>query len=115
MTGERSLGWLFNRGGRDAAGGGTSVNATSWDAAEGYGVTVAPTMRMVVSLASRDGLEGFDRSRWINLTGASGHAFNDHYADQTKRWLEGRTMPWEFSEAAVRAAAEDTLLLTPQG
>ena len=42
-----------------------------------YDVTAAPSMRMVVSLAD------FDDSRWINLTGVSGHAFDRHYTDQT--------------------------------
>ncbi|CAN5409850.1 penicillin acylase family protein [soil metagenome] len=113
MMGDRGLGWLFNRGGGEAAGGGTSVNATSWDAAEGYDVTVAPSMRMVVSLDGRDGLEGFDASQWINLTGVSGHAFDAHYTDQTERWLDGLTLPWAFTEEAVREAADDTLVLTP--
>ena len=67
-------------------------------------------MRMVVSL---DGGDGLDRSRWINLTGVSGHAFDAHYTDQTERWLDGRTLPWPFSEDAVRDAAQDTLVLRP--
>ena len=113
MMGERAFGWLFNRGGGASAGSGTSVNATSWDAAVGYAVSVAPSMRMVISLGGPEGVEGFDRSRWINLTGVSGHAFDSHYTDQTDRWLEGRTLPWAYSEDAVRTAAEDTLVLTP--
>ena len=43
-------------------------------------------MRMVVSLAD------LDTSRWVNLTGASGHAFDDHYVDQTDLWVDGRTL-----------------------
>ncbi len=74
---------LFNRDGWEAAGGGSAVNATSWDAAEGYEVTSAPSMRMVVSLAD------FDDSRWVSLTGVSGHPFSDHYTDQTDLWAEG--------------------------
>ncbi len=109
--GDRPLGSIFERGGGEAAGGGTSVNATSWDAAQGYDVTVAPAMRMVVSLGAVVG--AFDGSRWIDLTGVSGHAFDAHSTDQTERWLEGRTLPWAFSEDAVRAAAEETLVLTP--
>ncbi|WP_323791032.1 penicillin acylase family protein [Nocardioides sp.] len=111
----RTLGGLFDSGGRSASGGGTAVNSTSWDAASGYDVTVAPAMRMVVSLADPDGIEGLDRSRWVSLTGASGHAFDDHFLDQAERWVEGRTVPWLFSEDAVRAAAEDSLVLTPPG
>src|SRR5439155_20507366 len=63
---------LFNRGGFRVAGGGAAVDAAGWDAAKGYDVDWAPSMRMVVSL------KDFDDSRWVNLTGASGHAFSSH-------------------------------------
>jgi penicillin amidase len=99
--------WLFNRGGYQVGGGSSVVDATQWNAAEGYQVTVAPSMRMVVSLAD------FDRSRWVNLTGESGHAFDSHYVDQTGLWLDGRTLPWAYSKRAVEAAAEDRLTLVP--
>ncbi len=98
---------LFNRGPWDAAGGSSIVNATSWDAAEGYGVTAAPSMRMVVSL------DDLDDSRWINLTGVSGHPFSSHYTDQTDLWARGETLPWAFSREAVEAAGADTLRLVP--
>ena len=101
--------WLFNRGGYQVGGGGSIVNATKWNAAEDFTVTAAPSMRMVVSL------EDFDDSRWINLTGVSGHPFHDHYVDQTELWVQGRTLPWPFSAEAVDAAAEDRLTLVPGG
>ena len=98
---------LFNRSGWEVGGGGAIVNATTWDAREGFEVTAAASMRMVVSLAD------LDDSRWINLTGVSGHAFNDHYTDQTDLWVEGETLPWAFEREAVEAATEDTLTLEP--
>ena len=66
-------------------------------------------MRMVVSM--RD----LDESRWINLTGVSGHPFSDHYTDQTDLWAEGETLPWAFSAGAVEAAGTATLKLVPGG
>ncbi|WP_082503206.1 penicillin acylase family protein [Nocardioides sp. Leaf307] len=99
--------WLVNRGGWKAGGGGSAVDATAWDAAEGYTVTAAPSMRMVVSLAE------LDDSRWINLTGVSGHPFHPHYTDQTDLWARGETLAWAFSPDAVRAAADDTMTLAP--
>ena len=100
--------WLFNRGGYEVGGGGEIVNATKWDAAaDGYEVTAAPSMRMVVSLAD------LEKSRWVNLTGVSGHAFDDHYVDQTELWVEGRTLPWPFARQTVEDAAEETLTLVP--
>jgi len=98
---------LFNRDGFHVGGGGAIVNATSWDAAEGYAVTAAPSMRMVVSL------EDFDDSRWISLTGVSGHSFHDNYTDQTELYVDGQTLAWPFSRDAVRDSREETLTLVP--
>ncbi|QBR92343.1 penicillin acylase family protein [Nocardioides euryhalodurans] len=98
---------LFNRGGWEVGGGGAIVDATSWDAREGYGVTAAPSMRMVVSLGD------LDDSRWVNLTGVSGHPFHEHYTDQTDLFVDGETLPWPSSREAVEAAADDTLTLVP--
>ncbi|MEP6527291.1 MAG: penicillin acylase family protein [Nocardioidaceae bacterium] len=99
--------WLFNRGPYDLAGGTAVVDAIGWDASEGYDVNYVPSMRMVVSLAN------FDDSRWVNLTGASGHAFSSHYSDQTGLWATGQTWPWVFSRDGVDSATDDTLTLHP--
>ena len=99
--------WLFNRGDWKVGGGGALVNATSWDAQDGYVVSAASSMRMVVSLAD------LDDSRWVSLTGVSGHPFSSHYTDQTDLWVAGETLPWAFTRDAVDAAAEDTLTLSP--
>jgi penicillin amidase len=108
--GESGIGpveWLVNRGPWEVGGGSATVDATSWDAASGYEVTKAPSMRMVVSLGD------FDESRWINLTGVSGHPFDAHYTDQTELWAAGETLPWAFSRDAVAEAGEETLRLSP--
>ena len=97
--------WLVNRGGWEVGGSSAAVNAAGWNAAEDYTVDFAPSMRMVVSLAD------FDDSRWVNLTGVSGHPFSDHYTDQTDLWVEGKTLPWLFSRTAVEDAGEHTLTL----
>ncbi len=98
---------LFNRDGWEVGGGSSIVDATSWNAVDGYEVTAAPSMRMVVSLAD------WDDSRWINLTGVSGHPASSHYSDQTELFVEGQTLPWAFGRQAVEAAADDTLTLLP--
>ncbi|MGC5410581.1 penicillin acylase family protein, partial [Streptomyces sp. DT225] len=64
---------LLNRGPWNLGGGEAAVDATGWNAAGGYEVVWVPSMRMVVNVAD------WDKSRWINLTGASGHAFSAHY------------------------------------
>lgn len=100
---------LFNRGPEGVGGGGGIIDATSWDAREGYEVTAVPSMRMVVDLAN------LDDSRWIQLTGNSGHAFHDNYTDQFDLWRNGRTLPWAFSREAVGRMTENTLRLKPPG
>jgi penicillin G amidase len=98
---------LFNRTGWEVGGGSAVVDATSWDAVEGFEVTAAPSMRMVVSLAD------WDESRWINLTGVSGHPASAHYSDQTELFVDGETLPWAWSRGAVEEAVEDRLVLAP--
>ncbi|MEO6509617.1 MAG: penicillin acylase family protein, partial [Nocardioides sp.] len=99
--------WLVNRGGWEVGGGTAAVDASGWNATDDYTVDSGPSMRMVVSLAD------FDDSRWINLTGVSGHPFSKHYTDQTDLWADGKTLPWLFSRQAVEDAGEHTLTLAP--
>ncbi|MFE0736055.1 penicillin acylase family protein [Streptomyces sp. NPDC058855] len=98
---------LLNRGPWNLGGGEAAVDATGWNAAGGYEVVWVPSMRMVVNVGD------WDKSRWVNLTGASGHAFHDHYTDQTDTWARGELYDWPFGKEAVAAAAKDTLMLKP--
>ncbi|TDE44221.1 penicillin acylase family protein [Nonomuraea mesophila] len=98
---------LFNRGPLPVPGGKDAVNATGWNVQRGYEVTAVPSMRMVVDLSD------LDKSRWINLTGASGHAFHDNYADQAEAWARGELMPMLSTPEAVKKAAVHTLRLNP--
>ena len=98
---------LLNRGPYQLDGGTAAVDAAGWNASAGYQVDWAPSMRMVVDLSD------LDASRWINLGGASGHAYDAHYNDQTKLWADGQLLTWPFSASAVKAAAVDTLTLHP--
>ncbi|MEU7418409.1 penicillin acylase family protein [Streptomyces antibioticus] len=99
--------YVLNRGPWKLGGGEAAVDATGWNAAGGYGVVWVPSMRMVVNLADPD------KSKWINLTGASGHAFSAHYTDQTGKWAKGELLDWAFSKKAVEESTSDTLLLKP--
>ncbi|WP_274030677.1 penicillin acylase family protein [Streptomyces sp. MMBL 11-1] len=97
----------LNRGPWNLGGGEAAVNATGWNAAGGYDVVWVPSMRMVVNVGD------WDKSRWINLSGASGHAFNAHYTDQTDKWVDGELLDWSFGTDAVDASTVDTLTLKP--
>lgn len=99
--------WLFNRGPYELAGGSSVVNAVGWYAPNGYTVDWVPSMRQVVDLADPDA------STWINLGGASGHAFAPTYVDQTELWQENKTRQWAYTPDAVKRAATDVLTLTP--
>ncbi|MEU9135931.1 penicillin acylase family protein [Streptomyces sp. NPDC048404] len=101
------LQYMLNRGPWNLSGGEATVNATGWNAAGGYGVVWVPSMRMVVNLGD------LDKSKWINLSGASGHAYSAHYTDQTEKWAKGELLPWAFTKEAVDKATNDTLVLKP--
>ncbi|MEV5611842.1 penicillin acylase family protein [Streptomyces sp. NPDC052225] len=108
--GTEGPGWLqyvLNRGPWKLGGGEAAVNATGWNAAGGYGVDWVPSMRMVVNL------KDLDKSKWINLTGASGHTYSSHYTDQTDKWINGELLPWAFTKEAVGDSTSDTLELKP--
>ncbi|MFE9434365.1 penicillin acylase family protein [Streptomyces sp. NPDC006640] len=105
--GPRFLQYMLNRGPWKLGGGEATVNATGWNAAGGYGVVWVPSMRMVVNLGD------LDKSKWINLSGASGHAYSAHYTDQTDLWAKGELLPWAFSDKAVDKRTSDTLVLEP--
>lgn len=99
--------WLFNRGSVEVGGGGAILNANAWTPTNGYEVDWVPSMRMISDPSN------WDASRWINLTGNSGHAFSGHYTDQSDRWSSGDTIPMRWSDTAVRAAATGHLVLVP--
>ncbi|MCY9786105.1 penicillin acylase family protein [Nocardiopsis sp. EMB25] len=99
--------WLLNRGPVESSGGSSIVNATGWNATEGYEIVAVPSMRMVVDLADRDA------STWIHLTGNSGHAFHPNYDDQMEAWAAGETLPFTVSREGVEEAAVDELTLVP--
>ena len=111
---------IFNLSPKEMPGGSAIVDANGWNAActtsqapdgcfknGAYDVDWAPSMRMVVDLSD------LDRSRWVNQTGNSGHAWNDHYDDQTDAWVKGELFDWPFTRKAVDAAGGDTLTLVP--
>ncbi|WP_203922288.1 penicillin acylase family protein [Rugosimonospora africana] len=99
--------WLFNYGPVGVSGGSNLVNATGWDPSAGYEVNAVPSMRMIVDLSN------LDASRWVQLTGESGHAFSDHYHDQFDLWRTGKTLPMRWNEATIKSSSVDTLTLKP--
>lgn len=99
---------LVNRGPVEVGGGPAIVQANGWDASLGYETSWVPSMRMIVDL------DDLDQSRWIDLTGISGHAYDEHYGDQNELWRTGQTLPMRWSEDSIRRAEEHSFTLTPR-
>jgi penicillin G amidase len=100
--------WLFNKSPVPVGGGGGIVDANAYDASRpGYAVNAVPSMRMIVDLSDLDG------SRWIQLTGESGHAFGPHYADQLETWRTGGTVAMRWNQRTISDEARNTLTLRP--
>ncbi|MGE0451446.1 MAG: penicillin acylase family protein [Vicinamibacterales bacterium] len=91
----------FNVGPVPLAGGPHTVFATA-----GH---VGPTFRAVFDVGD------WDRSVVMNAPGQSGTPSSDYYDDMVDRWAAGEYVPLLFSEAAVNAAARETLTLLPTG
>ncbi|MFY1652854.1 penicillin acylase family protein [Solwaraspora sp. WMMB762] len=100
---------LFNRGPVPVGGGGGIVNATSWVTTQGYEVTYVPSMRMIVDLSDLNG------SRWVQLTGTSGHAFHRNYTDQVDLWRTGQDTPMLWDRPNIESAAEHTSTMKREG
>jgi penicillin amidase len=98
---------LFNRGPYACAGGPSIVNATGWDATEGYQVVSVPSMRMIVDLSD------LSNSLMMHTTGQSGHAYHANYVDMADPWryIEYHAMLWD--QAQVEAAQQAHIVLQP--
>jgi penicillin amidase len=100
---------IFNRGPYPTAGGDSIVNATGWDAEQGYAVDWIPSERMIVDLSD------MTNSLSTHSTGQSGHAYHPHYVDMADMWRLIQYHPMLWTQAQVESAAEGTMTLTPGG
>ena len=72
-----------------------------------FDVTNGPSMRALYDLSD------LDAGRIVTTTGQSGVPFSTHNADWVTLWLQNKTVPLPFSDAAIAKAAAATLVLTP--
>lgn len=99
---------LFNRGNRPVGGGVAVVLAWSFDDRQwDFNVTAGPVMKMVVDLGD------WDNSRWINLSGQSGHAYHPNYRDQLPLMARNELLPWPYARFRTDAIATHRLELLP--
>jgi penicillin amidase len=88
------------------AGTGLSPMAATWRA-EDFRVTAGASFRMVLDVGD------WDRSRTINTPGQSGDPASPHFRDLFPLWVKGDYVPLLYSRAAVEAATETVIRLTP--
>ena len=81
--------------------------STVWMTGDGDVQGGGASFRVVVDLAD------WERSVGTNGPGQSGDPRSPHYRDLFAPWVEGRYFPLPFSDAAVRAAARETVRLLP--
>lgn len=98
---------LFNRGPFRTSGGGSIVNATSWNAINGYEVTNVPSMRMIVDFSN------FNNSLTVHTTGQSGHAYHPHYDDMSQLWADVGYYPMWWEQESIISDSEAHLILKP--
>lgn len=106
-SGISAIEWLFNLPAAEVPGGDAIVNATGWHAKFGYEVDAVPSMRMIVDL------NNLNESRWIQLTGNSGHPFHPNYSDQFELWRTGQLISFRFDRATIEREKKATLTLEP--
>ena len=99
---------LFNRGPFRTSGGSSIVNATAWNALEGYEVTNVPSLRMIVDLSD------LDNSVTVHTTGQSGHAYHPHYIDMAQLWADIKYYAMLWDETRIMPEAEGHLVLKPK-
>lgn len=97
----------FNRGPVPVAGGDDLVNATGWDATEGFEVDWLPSMRMLVDLGD------LANSLTVHTTGQSGHADHPHYDDMIPMWQTGEYYPMLWHRQGIEQNAESVQVLVP--
>lgn len=103
----RLLAGPWNRGPFPVGGDGDTVEANAWDRRQPFAVTAMPVLRFVADVGN------WDASVAVLSLGQSGRPWSSHYADQIQLWRRGEAVPMPFSEAAVNAATEATLVLRP--
>ena len=104
----RFLAAIFNLGPMAIGGDGNTVlqaGTTPLDPLSNPGVI--PNTRVVMVPADPEA------SRFVLAGGQSGNPFSPHYADQLAWWRAGRGLPIPWSEAAVREATRESLVLMP--
>lgn len=74
----------------------------------GRGPSIGPSFRAIFDLGD------WDRSLAMNAPGQSGSPGSPHFGDLAAGWAAGQYFPLAFSDRAVQANAQNTLMLVPR-
>ena len=99
---------LFSAGPFEVGGGDDTVNRGVLHPSEGFADGAIASWRQIIDLGD------FDRSLGVITTGNSGNPASPHFTDQAPMWASGEYHPLPFSRAAVEAAAEGKLIVSPE-
>lgn len=88
-------------------GDGETVQAASFIAGAGYGLTSTSVARYVFDLGD------WERSAWVVPLGSSGHPGSPHYADQVEAWAAVKLLPMRYAWDRIERAAESRQRLEP--
>jgi len=95
----------FNVGPFAASGYSETVLSIS---SPGSGRSIGPSFRAIFDLGE------WDRSLAMNAPGQSGSPGSPHFGDLAAGWAAGQYFPLAFSDRAVQANAQSTLMLVPR-
>lgn len=88
-------------------GGSSSTPNYAAYRAQDFGVTVGPSVRMLIDIGA------WDNSRFINTPGQSGDPRSPHYGDLAASWADGSYAPLLYSWAEIDKVAAQHIHLRP--
>ena len=98
---------LLGSGKIPVSGSSETLLRNYYDYTKPFDVVVSDSMRMVADLSDPDKILG------ILPSGVSGRLFHPHSKDQIKPFISGEKVYWWFSDKAIQAHTQTTLVLNP--
>jgi penicillin amidase len=103
---QSALARFFSVGPIPASGDGVTINIGFYSHAHPYSELVGPALRMIVDVSN------WDNSKFVLISGQSGHPFSKHYRDQFALWQTGRYI--SLAQDPKRMSSSPLLVLTPE-
>jgi penicillin amidase len=103
----QDLAELFTAGEVEMGGDEQTVLQGKYEPGWSYDAVVIPSWRQILDPSD------WDASVGTHPVGQSGHPASPHFADLLEYWSKGEHHPMPFTRAAVDAAAESRMLLSP--